>query len=164
MKEFKMYLVGLFFMNIKEQMLRLYRKFGIIFLSLSQIDTSSYLWNFLKTTYCGSMKQIEERAWHQAAIRISIEHSGVAEEWIYAVDIKKHVLTCWLLLQKCGDLNAKTQKNPAEMSDWDLSVSLRSWLRIWYGKKLHLKNKLKIYLKKHELAQTYLKFSIYLMM
>ena len=80
-------------------------------------------------------------AWHQAAIRISIEHSGVAEEWIYAVDIKKHVLTCWLLLQKCGDLNAKTQKNPAEMSDWDLSVSLRSWLRIWYGKKLHLKNK-----------------------
>ena len=80
MKEFKMYLVGLFFMNIKEQMLRLYRKFGIIFLSLSQIDTSTYLWNFLKTTYCGSMKQIEERAWHQAAIRISIEHSGVAEE------------------------------------------------------------------------------------
>ena len=136
---------------------------SIIFLSLSQIDTSTYLWNFLKTTYCGSMKQIEERAWHQAAIRISIEHSGVAEEWIYAVDIKKHVLTCWLLLQKCGDLNAKTQKNPAEMSDWDLSVSLRSWLRIWYGKKLHLKNKLKIYLKKHELAQTYLKFSIYLL-
>ena len=115
------------------------------------------------TTVALWSKSKNVRGIRQLAIRISIEHSGVAEEWIYAVDIKKHVLTCWLLLQKCGDLNAKTQKNPAEMSDWDLSVSLRSWLRIWYGKKLHLKNKLKIYLKKHELAQTYLKFSIYLL-